>query len=88
MTPAQFFGEPREKPGVADAASGFFVAQASDSGEQRTEGRVPTKRDWLSTLRSPPFAFSERLLKKVVKDYPTSEWAKVAAERLGKIEKK
>jgi tetratricopeptide (TPR) repeat protein len=30
---------------------------------------------------------AERLLKKVVKDYPTSEWAKVAAERLGKLPK-
>ena len=30
---------------------------------------------------------AERLLKKVVKDYPTSEWAKVAAERLGKLGK-
>ena len=27
---------------------------------------------------------AERLLKKVVKDYPTTEWAKVAQERLGK----
>jgi tetratricopeptide (TPR) repeat protein len=31
---------------------------------------------------------AERLLKKVVKDYPTSEWSKVAQERLGKLEKK
>jgi TolA-binding protein len=30
---------------------------------------------------------AERLLKKVVKDYPTSEWAKVAQERLEKIGK-
>ena len=30
---------------------------------------------------------AERLLKKVVKDYPTSEWAKIAQERLGKLGK-
>ena len=30
---------------------------------------------------------TERLLRKVVKDYPTSEWAKVAQERLEKLQK-
>jgi TolA-binding protein len=30
---------------------------------------------------------AERLLRKVIKDYPTSQWAKVAQERLDKLPK-